>query len=38
MARIWRDPFIGVLDDQRSLEAAIPLLEASLASARIREG
>jgi len=34
MARISRDPFIGVLDDQQNLEDAIPRLEASLASAR----
>jgi len=34
MARMSRDPFIGVLDDQQSLEDAIPRLEASLASAR----
>lgn len=34
MARISGDPFIGVLDDQQSLEDAIPRLEASLASAR----
>ena len=31
MARMSRDPFIGVLDDQQSLEDAIPRLEASLA-------
>ncbi|MGD0073946.1 MAG: DNA ligase D [Candidatus Binataceae bacterium] len=34
MARMARDPFIGVLDDQQSLEDAIPRLEASLADER----
>jgi len=36
MRRLSRDPFVGALEDQQSLEAALRRLEASLAAQPLR--
>ncbi len=38
MAKLRRDPFIGALQDQMTLEDALPALEAAMHSARPRKG